>query len=154
MSYNIDATGRVTACTVTQSSGSVALDETTCRLMKERGRFTPARDAKGKAVAAQGTRRVIWRIPEGGRTVIPVNALPLRITLTADLNEAGAATNCVARIVGPPGVPLPGNAADLTCAGTGFFDDSMHILDIQNKPAKGRIQVDVEMKLLPPTPAK
>jgi len=39
--------GRVTDCTVTSSSGIPAIDRTTCRLMRARARFTPARDADG-----------------------------------------------------------------------------------------------------------
>jgi len=39
--------GRVTACSVTSSSGSSALDSATCRLLSSRARFTPARDSDG-----------------------------------------------------------------------------------------------------------
>src|SRR5687768_3026766 len=47
----IGAEGRVDACTITRSSGSSALDSTTCRIMRSRARFTPARDAAGNRVA-------------------------------------------------------------------------------------------------------
>src|SRR5687767_11924526 len=39
--------GRVTNCAILQSSGSAALDSATCRIMRSRARFTPARDAAG-----------------------------------------------------------------------------------------------------------
>lgn len=42
--------GRVTGCTVARSSGSAVLDATTCRLIRERFRFAPARNAQGEAV--------------------------------------------------------------------------------------------------------
>lgn len=42
--------GRVRDCTVTHSSGSRALDETTCRLITERYRYDPSRDAQGRPV--------------------------------------------------------------------------------------------------------
>lgn len=48
--YVIGTDGRVKACTVTRSSGSRPLDETTCRLVKERFRFRPARDGAGRKV--------------------------------------------------------------------------------------------------------
>jgi TonB family protein len=55
--------GRISDCRVTASSGSVLLDETTCRLMTERARFTPARDAAGNPVADVKTARLRWVLP-------------------------------------------------------------------------------------------
>lgn len=57
--------GRVTSCTVTGSSGSAALDLATCRLMKTRARFAPARDSGGNAVADAVTSTIVWRLPNG-----------------------------------------------------------------------------------------
>jgi TonB family protein len=56
--------GRVAACTVTASSGSASLDSTTCRLVKMRARFDPARDAEGRPVPDSFVGRVLWRLPE------------------------------------------------------------------------------------------
>ena len=60
---DIDATGRVTTCTVTGSSGSASLDSTTCRIMRSRVRYRPARDASGRPVRGTATLRVMWRLP-------------------------------------------------------------------------------------------
>ncbi|HET9427014.1 MAG TPA: TonB family protein [Allosphingosinicella sp.] len=49
---NVGADGRVASCTVTRSSGSPDLDSTTCRLIQQRFRFTPARDNQGRAIAS------------------------------------------------------------------------------------------------------
>jgi protein TonB len=57
--------GRVTGCTVTGSSGSAALDLATCRLMRSRARFAPARDSGGNAVADAVTSTIVWRLPNG-----------------------------------------------------------------------------------------
>lgn len=57
--------GRVTGCTVTGSSGSAALDTATCRLMKSRARFAPARDTGGNATADAVSSTIVWRIPAG-----------------------------------------------------------------------------------------
>ena len=57
--------GRVTGCTVTGSSGSAALDLATCRLMKGRARFAPARDSSGNAVADAVSSTITWRLPNG-----------------------------------------------------------------------------------------
>ena len=54
--------GRPTECVVTQSSGSAILDETTCRLMRERPRFTPARDRNGNPVSDTVEARIRWRL--------------------------------------------------------------------------------------------
>ncbi len=43
--------GRVHECQVTRSSGSRSLDATTCRLIIERFRYRPARDAYGNRIA-------------------------------------------------------------------------------------------------------
>jgi TonB family protein len=48
----VSAQGRVTDCHIVQSSGSAALDTATCRVMRERARYTPARDANGRPVAS------------------------------------------------------------------------------------------------------
>lgn len=42
--------GRVRNCTTAHSSGSAQLDDTTCRLITERYRYDPSRDAQGRAV--------------------------------------------------------------------------------------------------------
>src|SRR5436305_8089442 len=47
---DISVEGLVTACQVTESSGSAALDQRTCKLMSTRIRFTPTRDAQGNAI--------------------------------------------------------------------------------------------------------
>lgn len=52
--------GRVTDCVVMQSSGSALLDETTCRIMRERARFTPARDRDGNPISGTMESRVRW----------------------------------------------------------------------------------------------
>ncbi|WP_339688839.1 TonB family protein [uncultured Parasphingorhabdus sp.] len=48
--FTVGVDGRASDCTVRQSSGHPALDATTCRLIEQRFRFEPARDARGRAV--------------------------------------------------------------------------------------------------------
>lgn len=58
----ISVTGIVTGCSITRSSGSAVLDATTCRLIRERFRYTPARDAQGRAVPdVTGWQQRWWR---------------------------------------------------------------------------------------------
>ena len=59
----IDANGRVTNCAITQSTGHAQLDTATCRLLRSRARFTPARDSSGAIVAGSYSSSVAWEIP-------------------------------------------------------------------------------------------
>jgi protein TonB len=60
----IGANGRVTNCTVTSSSGSSALDSATCRLLRSRARFTPAKDQNGNPTTDTYSSRIQWRLPD------------------------------------------------------------------------------------------
>ncbi|MBY0521156.1 MAG: energy transducer TonB [Sphingomonas sp.] len=48
--YGVSARGRVEQCGIERSSGNADLDATTCRLIVERFRFKPRRNARGKPV--------------------------------------------------------------------------------------------------------
>lgn len=60
----VDEKGAVTNCLITRSSGSQTLDGVTCDLLRQRARFTPARNAKGEAVVGAYTSAVRWQIPD------------------------------------------------------------------------------------------
>ena len=62
--WTINTQGRVEGCTVTQSSGSSALDRAACSALQRRGRYTPATDAAGNPIATTSSRRVVWRLPQ------------------------------------------------------------------------------------------
>jgi periplasmic protein TonB len=64
--YRIDIgpDGRVARCTITGSSGSNALDLATCRIVRARTRFAPARDSRGRPVADTREGEVTWRMDE------------------------------------------------------------------------------------------
>jgi protein TonB len=65
VTLQIGTNGRVTGCSVAKSSGSSALDNTTCRLLTSRGRFTPARDSNGNPTTDTVTSpNIVWRIAE------------------------------------------------------------------------------------------
>lgn len=62
--FTIEASGRVTGCRVSRSSGDASLDRTTCRLIEERFRFKPATNAAGEAIASPyGWRQSWWLEP-------------------------------------------------------------------------------------------
>lgn len=60
---DVGPNGRVVNCTITQSSGSSALDNATCRIMKSRARFTPATDSSGNRVGDRASGRIRWVLP-------------------------------------------------------------------------------------------
>jgi protein TonB len=51
IAFRVTSGGRVEGCRVERSSGWQVLDAATCRLVTERFRFRPARDAAGQAIA-------------------------------------------------------------------------------------------------------
>jgi periplasmic protein TonB len=65
MRFVVGTKGRVTECSVTRSSGNIELDETTCRLIMQRFRYEPTRDAKGRAVPDVVTGEHVWIATEG-----------------------------------------------------------------------------------------
>lgn len=60
----VGANGQVTECSVIGSSGSSALDSATCRLMKQRAKFTPARNSAGEPTSDSVTSAIRWVLPE------------------------------------------------------------------------------------------
>ncbi|HYJ83746.1 MAG TPA: TonB family protein [Allosphingosinicella sp.] len=55
--------GRVKDCTVTSSSGSSALDSTTCKLMRQRAKFQPATGRDGKPTSDTFASAIRWVLP-------------------------------------------------------------------------------------------
>lgn len=61
---SLDASGRVTDCAITRSTGHSALDTATCDLLSKRARFEPARGTSGEPVAGRFSSTVRWTIPD------------------------------------------------------------------------------------------
>ena len=62
---DVAANGKVSGCSIIASSGSSVLDKATCRILKSRGRFVPARDSNGQAIGdSVETPRITWRLTE------------------------------------------------------------------------------------------
>lgn len=61
---SVGSDGRVTDCSVTKSSGSPELDDTTCKLITRRARFAPAIDGDGKPTTGTYASSVRWQIPK------------------------------------------------------------------------------------------
>jgi hypothetical protein len=63
--------GRVTDCLITASSGTSLLDAVTCRLLRSRSRFTPARDAGGTAIGGEVRATIDWAATISGSAAVP-----------------------------------------------------------------------------------
>jgi len=59
----IEANGHVSTCEVVESSAGAILEKTTCNILTKRARFTPARDASGRAIRAPTFTRIRWELP-------------------------------------------------------------------------------------------
>ena len=62
VSMQIGTNGRLTGCNVTKSSGSRTLDNATCRVLRSRARFTPARDTSGNPTSDTKSQSITWRL--------------------------------------------------------------------------------------------
>lgn len=53
LQVNVEPSGRVSNCAPVRGSGDAGLDALTCRLVRERARFTPAHNSQGRPVASE-----------------------------------------------------------------------------------------------------
>lgn len=60
IAFRVRADGAVDRCRVTRSSGYEVLDRATCRLVEQRFRFRPARDARGRAIDYELRTNFTW----------------------------------------------------------------------------------------------
>ncbi len=56
----VDAAGRVSDCSVTHSSGFKALDAETCKVVRRKARFAPAKDEQGRPVTGVLYGEIAW----------------------------------------------------------------------------------------------
>jgi TonB family protein len=78
---DVGVDGRPTDCAILRSSGSATLDATTCRIMLQRPRFQPARDAQGRPVPDQIVSTLRWEMYDRG-------TMPPRMGAALDLWNA------------------------------------------------------------------
>lgn len=62
--YVVEISGHVSDCRVTRSSGSRELDTLTCRLIEQRFRYDPSRDAAGRPVESVIVQNHDWAIDD------------------------------------------------------------------------------------------
>lgn len=64
MRITVGANGRVSACTVTGSSGSSSLDDAACRGMQRYARYNPALNAAGNEISSTTTQSIRYVLPD------------------------------------------------------------------------------------------
>ena len=78
-----------TGCTIT-APADPELDQTTCRILMTRARFTPGHNRRGRAVPGSAIGRIRWVLPEEGHNITPFIALHIANVIT--LNASGNIT--------------------------------------------------------------
>ena len=68
VALDVGVDGRVSGCTILRSSGSSALDGATCRILRSRARFTPARDSTGSPAPSRFEQEIAWTLPDEARS--------------------------------------------------------------------------------------
>ncbi|MGE4431761.1 MAG: TonB family protein [Sphingobium sp.] len=101
----INASGVVTDCTVTRSSGSLVLDTTACAILKSKGEFKPARDGNGKKVAGYYSSRFLWKIPTDNVLSLPEKAT--QWIMEVDVSDKGVVERCVLHVSDSTITPPP-----------------------------------------------
>lgn len=102
---SIDATGHPTACRIDISIGSPALEKGTCDVVLAKGKFEPARDAKGRAVASEMTMPVRWVLPEDGDNRQPSG--PIDFVHIATVGADDSILRCEISVDGRPQATAP-----------------------------------------------
>ena len=134
---DVDAKGMVTACGIQSTSGSSVLDEATCQLIRQRGRFFPATDKDGRAVASKFANKVKWSLPNSGANAgqdLPQAGLVIsRYVIEAD----GSRSHCE---VISNGGQANTKTGPVTCPAQGF---SRAFTDATGKPVRKQVTVTV-----------
>ena len=133
----VDPAGRVAGCNIAISSKSPSLDARTCHLFTRRARFSPARDASGRAVTGATYQMINWKLPADE----PIELVDYRQRAVFTIAPDGGIKGCVDEIQ-----KLPRGRRD-GCSETGLAD-----LFARQVAAKGkdvRLVVETLFKLDP-----
>ncbi len=88
----IDPSGNIVGCEITSSSGFASLDETTCRVMTQRARFSPALDKKGKPITGTWASRFRWVLQDDDLPPIPA---PFLDSISFIVETDGSTSSCI-----------------------------------------------------------
>lgn len=142
----VDRAGQVTGCKVTESTATARLKAETCRLLRERARFEPARDKKGNAIASVYPGYVAWerREPEMGSS-----SFTIKIGFTLD--ERGGVRNC--RIVERSGELPEGMQRSFEKEPCPRASPAIPVRDAEGRPVARDVVLTLSVESLPAAPA-
>lgn len=146
---SLDATGHPTACRIDISIGSPVLEKGTCDVVLAKGKFEPARDAKGRALASTLTLPVRWVLPEDGDNRQPSGPVDLVHIVTVGADDS--IIRCEITVDGKPQV-----TSSEQCGGPG---DRVEVRRRLKLAGPYRVRMDVAIRHadapppLPPAPA-
>lgn len=98
MRLTVNGQGRVTDCTIVQSSGSATLDRHSCSLYATRARFQVTRNKAGKPMPTSFEQNVTWALH--GESGSPRKAWINRFSIVLSAN--GTVRSCQASVQGMP----------------------------------------------------
>lgn len=138
---DVDASGKVSDCTVTSSSQSSILDQTTCALLRARATFRPARDASGNPVSGRYSTRVNWVLP---LTVKPPRSgvIVTRMTIAPD----GGILDCRTEVSGDLSM-APDAARSGPCPATANYQEGYR--DGEGRPVARRVIITEKVEVVP-----
>ena len=140
----VDQQGNVTSCSITDSSGTASLDETTCKLVKARARFEPSRDSKRRPIRGTWSSRVKWIVPGAPRMSDPPES-PNTLVVSYILQADGTHTDC--RIDRAEGKANEGShVGPAPCFGA---RSNKGYVDAQGKPERRRVTLTVSTTVDP-----
>ena len=143
---DVDETGKVFGCAITDSSQFSELDQQACAIARE-WKFEPALDANGKPSEGKSAHMLYWRLPKSAPRVsfnperVRPNpfAKPGSASLTLEFDASGKLTSCKAEDEGA----LFGQIA--ACPGSGNVD-VVPFLDREGKPQAKRIKFRISVE--------
>ncbi|WP_310533368.1 energy transducer TonB [Novosphingobium sp.] len=136
----VDTVGRVSECIIVQSAGSPALDEATCRLVRERARFTPALNTRGKPVQGTYQNAVRWVIPSD---VPRAGPNPGEAVMSMLVNEDGTMSDCR---IEKSSEDMPGGVAGARQCGVRKM---LPYRDQSGNPIKRRVVTTIRVDVVP-----
>jgi TonB family protein len=104
-SLTVDQTGNPRRCDIAKSSGFDVLDAATCQRLMAKARFSPGRDAAGKAVGGTYAGRVTWILPGNGT----FRESEMFASLVFSIDRTGAITSCRMVVHVPTNTSAPPN---------------------------------------------
>lgn len=161
MAVSVDAAGKVSGCSVIDSSLSADLDKAACALMLSQGAFAPALDSSGKPTKGVVPAVFRWFLPrQDAPTVGADRPLALRkfpmsepgtSSMSVLLDAEGKASGCTYSRTGETWLVAPGiNPCD-TIGGAQHY---IPFVDAKGQPVARRVTLRIEAKIEAPDAAK